>query len=146
MFFLPRIGQEVIVEFYNGDPDKPIVIGSVYNGEYLPPYELPVNKTQSGIKTRSSVEAGVEEANELRFEDKKGNEEIYLHAQRDYRREIEHCETAIIINGDHEMQVKSGKSLLEASESIEFKVGENSIVLTKEKILLQGKAIFLNDS
>jgi type VI secretion system secreted protein VgrG len=79
--FLPRIGQEVIVEFLEGDPDRPIVTGRVYNGECQVPYDLPDNKTMSTIKSDSSKGGGG--FNELRFEDKKDEEEIFVHAQKD---------------------------------------------------------------
>ncbi|MEM8799351.1 MAG: type VI secretion system tip protein VgrG [Pseudomonadota bacterium] len=77
---LPRIGQEVIVEFLEGNPDRPIITGSVYNAETMPPYDLPGNKTRSGIKTNSSK--GGQGYNEFRIEDKKGEEQIYMHAER----------------------------------------------------------------
>jgi type VI secretion system secreted protein VgrG len=79
---IPRIGQEVIVAFQEGDPDQPIIIGSVYNAEQMPPYTLPDNKTRSGIKSRSSKMEGVGGFNEFRFEDKKGAEQIFIHAER----------------------------------------------------------------
>jgi type VI secretion system secreted protein VgrG len=79
----PRIGMEVMVEFLEGDPDQPLVAGTVYNGEYKHPYELPTNKTQSGIKSNSSKGGGG--FNQYRFEDKKGSEEINMHAQKDYQ-------------------------------------------------------------
>ena len=81
---IPRIGQEVIVEFLEGDPDKPIITGRVYNAEQMPPYELPVNQTQSGIKSRSSKGAGDANFNEIRFEDMKGSEELYIHAEKNH--------------------------------------------------------------
>lgn len=87
--FIPRIGMEVIVTFVNGDPDQPMVIGSVYNGENLPPYTLPDDKTKSTIKTNSSL--GGDGFNELRFEDKAAEEEIYIHAQKDFNEEVLHC-------------------------------------------------------
>ncbi|MEY4719246.1 MAG: type secretion system tip protein VgrG [Pseudomonadota bacterium] len=87
--FIPRIGQEVIVDFLEGNPDNPIVTGSVYNAEQMPPYELNANKTQSGIKTRSSQKGSAENFNELRFEDKKGEEEIYVHAEKNFTRIVE---------------------------------------------------------
>jgi type VI secretion system secreted protein VgrG len=84
MIHIPRIGQEVIVDFLEGDPDQPIIVGSVYNAEMMPPYALPDNKTQSGIKSRSSMGGGPPNFNEFRFEDKKGSEEVYLHAEKDW--------------------------------------------------------------
>ena len=78
--FLPRLGQEVIVDFLEGDPDQPIVTGRVYNAENMPPYDLPANQTQSTIKSNSSK--GGQGFNEIRFEDKKGEEDIFIHAEK----------------------------------------------------------------
>jgi type VI secretion system secreted protein VgrG len=89
----PRIGQEVIVEFLEGDPDRPIVTGRVYNGDEMPPYELPANQTQSGIKSRSTKDATNQNFNELRFEDKKDSEQIYFHAEKDFERVVENDDT-----------------------------------------------------
>lgn len=86
--FLPRIGMEVVVVFLDGDPDRPLVTGCVYNGRNRPPFPPAGDKTQSGIRSRSSIGGGASEGNELRFEDKRGAEEIYLHAQRDRRGRI----------------------------------------------------------
>jgi type VI secretion system secreted protein VgrG len=80
---IPRIGQEVLVDFLEGDPDRPIVTGRVYNGDHMPPYALPANQTQSGIKSRSTKGGGPSNFNELRFEDKKGSEHVYLQAEKD---------------------------------------------------------------
>jgi type VI secretion system secreted protein VgrG len=79
--FIPRIGQEVIVEFLDGNPDRPIVTGAVYNGESKPPYALPDNATKSTIKSNSSKGGGG--FNEFRFEDKKGSEQVFIHAEKD---------------------------------------------------------------
>jgi len=79
--FIPRIGMEVLVEFLDGDPDRPIVTGCVYNDDNQPPYDLPANKTKSGIKSESSK--GDHGFNEWNFEDKKGSEQINVHAQKD---------------------------------------------------------------
>jgi type VI secretion system secreted protein VgrG len=89
---IPRIGQEVIVDFLEGDPDQPIITGRVYNAEQMPPYELPGNKTQSGIVSRSSLGGTPENFNELMFEDKKGSELVYLRAEKDYTNAVENDE------------------------------------------------------
>ncbi len=92
--FTPRIGMEVIVDFLEGDPDKPICTGTVYNADNMPPWELPANKTQSGFKSLSSKDGSASSNfNELRFEDKKGSEEIYLHAEKDMNTVVENNET-----------------------------------------------------
>ncbi|RUR71145.1 type VI secretion system tip protein VgrG [Variovorax guangxiensis] len=90
---IPRIGQEVIVDFENGDPDRPIVTGRVYNADNMPPWTLPANATQSGMLTRSSEGATDANANALRFEDKKGAEQVWLHAERNQDVEVENDET-----------------------------------------------------
>ena len=92
MVSIPRIGQEVIVDFLEGDPDQPIIVGSVYNEENKVPYSLPDNQTQSGFKSRSTD--GTEGSgkpnnfNEIRFEDKKDNEEIYIQAEKNFKRVV----------------------------------------------------------
>lgn len=91
--FLPRIGHEVLVEFLEGDPDRPIITGSVYNADLMPPYALPDNLTQSGLKTRSLDEGTDDNFNEFRFEDKKDAEQVYLHAERDFDRVVENNDT-----------------------------------------------------
>jgi type VI secretion system secreted protein VgrG len=80
-FFLPRIGQEVIISFLDGNPDRPIITGSVYNGQQTPPYGLPDEQTKSTIKSNSSK--GGSGFNELRFDDKQGSEEVFFQAQKD---------------------------------------------------------------
>jgi type VI secretion system secreted protein VgrG len=102
--FIPRIGQEVIVSFLEGDPDRPIVTGAVYNGEQTVPYGLPADATKSTIKSNSSK--GGEGFNEIRFEDKKDSEELFIHAQKDMKvtvkndrtTDIQHDETTTIKN------------------------------------------------
>ena len=93
---IPRIGQEVIVDFLEGDPDRPIIVGSVYNADQMPPYELPDNKTQSGIKSRSTLGGTPANFNELRFEDKKGSEQIYFHAEKDFTPVVENNESLTV--------------------------------------------------
>jgi type VI secretion system secreted protein VgrG len=90
---IPRIGQEVVVAFEDGDPDRPIIIGSVYNANTMPPYKLPDNATQTGIMSRSSPGGGSDDFNELRMEDKKDSEEIYFQAQKDFNRVVKNNDT-----------------------------------------------------
>ena len=79
--YIPRIGQEVAVGFLEGDPDRPLIIGSVYNADQMPPYTLPDEQTKSTLKSDSSKGGGG--FNEIRFEDKKGSEQIFIHGQKD---------------------------------------------------------------
>jgi type VI secretion system secreted protein VgrG len=95
--FIPRVGQEVVVDFLDGDPDRPIVIGCVYNGTHDVPFDLPVNQTQSGFRTRSSPR-GALNWNELRFEDLTGNEEVYLQAAKDLNVLVKNDENDEIVN------------------------------------------------
>jgi type VI secretion system secreted protein VgrG len=113
---IPRIGQEVLIEFLQADVDRPIITGRVYDGTNMPPYELPSNATQSGIKSDSSKGGGG--SNELRFEDKKGQEQVYLHAQKnedivvenDKTETVGHDETIQIAN-DRTEQVGKNETL-----------------------------------
>ena len=88
MYALPRIGQEVAIMFLEGDPDRPICTGMFYNQDTLPPYELPTNKTQTGIVTRSTKSGSASTFHELIFEDKKDAEFIRLQSERDYKETI----------------------------------------------------------
>ncbi|MGY4491399.1 type VI secretion system Vgr family protein [Pseudomonas sp. TE3610] len=90
---IPRIGQEVIVSFLEGDPDRPIITGRVYNAEQPVPYDLPANATQSGTKSRSSKGGTPANFNEIRMEDKKGAEQLFIHAERNQDIEVENDET-----------------------------------------------------
>ncbi|NHZ43291.1 type VI secretion system Vgr family protein [Massilia aquatica] len=92
MTTIPRIGTEVLVQFMDGNPDRPIITGMVPNVNTMPPWTLPDNKTQSGILTRSTPGGAYDNANALRFEDKKGEEQLWLHAEKDQLTEVEHDE------------------------------------------------------
>jgi type VI secretion system secreted protein VgrG len=132
---LPRVGHEVVVEFLEGDPDRPLVTGSVYNGELKPPYDLPKEKTRSGVKTLSSKGGSSSNFNELRFEDEKGEEEIYIHAEKDKAIRIKNDrlewvgKTSHLIVGDdrfekmgadHHITVKNRNEKLEGSLSLDI--------------------------
>ncbi|MCQ8104787.1 type VI secretion system tip protein VgrG [Methylomonas sp. SURF-2] len=187
---IPRIGQEVIVDFLEGNPDRPIITGRVYNADQMPPYELDANKTQSGIKSRSSKEGSADNFNEIRFEDKKGEEELYIHAEKNFTRVVENDDvhtigfdkkdpgdqtvdiynnrtvtldqgndaltvktgnrTAEIKQGNDEItvamgnrtvKVDSGKITEEAMQSIELKVGQNSVKIDQSGVTIKGLMI-----
>lgn len=127
--FIPRIGQEVLVEFLQGDPHQPIVTGRVYNGDNMPPYALPSEKTKSTIKSNSSTGGGG--SNEIRFEDGKGSEEIYLHGQKDWTIAIENDKNQTV-GHDETMAVTNNRTKsvgVDQSETIgsnkTIKVGSN---------------------
>lgn len=90
---VPRVGHEVIVEFIEGDPNRPIITGRVYNGTNAPPFGLPDGATKSGILSRSSKGGGADNANEFRFEDKTGEEQVFLHAEKNMDTEVEKDQT-----------------------------------------------------
>jgi type VI secretion system secreted protein VgrG len=129
-FFLPRVGQEVVVGFLDGDPDRPLVTGAVYNAQQTVPYALPDNATRSTIKSRSAEQA--EGFNELRFEDRKDEEEVYLHAQKDLNIEVEENRTTTV-GADDEIKVKNDRSVLveEGDEKLEVLLGDRSITVTE---------------
>jgi len=123
---IPRIGHEVVVEFLEGDPDRPIITGSVYNGQNKPPYKLPDHQTQSGIKSRSTKEGGPDNFNEIRFEDKKGEEQLFIHAEKNQDIEVENDETHSVghdrtktIDHDETTHVKNNRTeTVDKEESI----------------------------
>jgi type VI secretion system secreted protein VgrG len=127
---IPRIGQEVVVQFLEGDPDRPLVIGSVYNADQMPPYELPGNQTRSGVKSRSSKGGGSASFNELRFEDKKGAEAVYFHAEKDFHRVVEHDDDLKVGNDQTiEIQQNRTKILEMGSETVKIKKGNRDVEL-----------------
>lgn len=138
---IPRIGQEVIVDFLEGDPDMPIITGRVYNAEQVPPYALPANQTQSGLKTRSSKSGGTDNYNELRFEDKKGSEEVLLHAEKDLVVDVENDESRSV-GHDRTTTIKNDetKTVEEGNETITIKQGDQTLTLDQgnQSIRLKG--------
>jgi type VI secretion system secreted protein VgrG len=102
---IPRIGQEVIVDFLEGDPDRPIITGRVYNASQTPPYGLPANATQSGLRSRSSKGGSADNYNEIRMEDKKGAEQILVHAERNMDTSVE-VDESLDVGGNRKVHVK----------------------------------------
>ena len=123
MVFLPRIGQEVLVTFLEGDPDRPIVTGSVYNATQVVPYALPTEQTKSTIMSNSSKGGGG--SNELRFEDKAGSEEVYLHSQKDM--------TTLIENDRNETIKHSDTLTVTQDKAVTVTDGDDSYTITKGK-------------
>lgn len=129
--FLPRIGHEVLVEFLNGDPDRPIVTGCVYNENNSVPYALPDHQTQSGIKTRSSKEGTEDNFNELRFEDKKGEEEVYLQAEKDFNTVVKNNQTVTV--GNDEAEDGSQTVTVYKNRTVTIETGDESLTVSKGK-------------
>lgn len=154
---IPRIGQEVIVSFLEGDPDRPIITGRVYNAEQTVPYDLPENATQSGMKSRSSKGGTPANFNEIRMEDKKGLEQLYIHAERnqdivvevdeshsvghDRNKTIGHDEVVTVGNDrvravKHDDMLMVGFSKTDAiSKSYLIEVGENLRLVCGKSVL-----------
>jgi type VI secretion system secreted protein VgrG len=183
MTFIPRIGMEVVVSFLEGDPDQPLVTGCVYNGDNMPPYALPDNQTRSTIKSNSSKGGGG--FNEIRFEDKKDSEEIFIQAEKDFNRVVKNNDTLKVgfekaDKGDQTIEIQNDRSLdvghdhkekvgndhtqdvtnnqtvtiggdqsitvsktivVEATTSIELKVGSSSIKIEPAKITIKSTQI-----
>jgi type VI secretion system secreted protein VgrG len=99
IMFLPRVGQEVVIAFLEGDPDKPLITGCVYNSDQMPPYELPGEKTKSCIKSNTAKGGGG--TNEIRFEDKKNGEQFLVHASRDMHTRVQKDRITDIAGEEH---------------------------------------------
>ena len=143
-FFLPRIGQEVLVGFEGGDPDRPLVIGTVYNEKNKPPYSLPANATRSVIRSRSSKQGTA--GNELSFEDKKDAEELFLHAQKDMRVEVENSRTITIkeaddaltlTKGNRSVKIEKGNYVTNVKGNYELSVDGNLTLTVKGNITIK---------
>jgi type VI secretion system secreted protein VgrG len=112
--FIPRIGHEVIVDFLEGDPDQPIITGRVYNAEEMPPYELPKEQTKSALKSNSSKGGGG--FNEIRLEDAKGKEQIFIHAEHDMDERVKHDSREWVGNDRHLIVKANQVELVEAEK------------------------------
>ncbi len=142
---IPRIGQEVIVEFLEGDPNRPLVTGRVYNTEQTVPYDLPGSATQSGLKSRSTPDGDQSTFNELRFEDKKGEESIYFHAEKNFDRIVENNDTLKVgfekkDGGDQTIEIfgnqilKVGTSSSDGSQTLEVWKNQTETIQTGDRV------------
>jgi type VI secretion system secreted protein VgrG len=144
MVAIPRIGQEVVVDFLEGDPDRPLITGRVYNAEQMPPWELPANKTQTGVLTRSSKGGAAANANAIRFEDKKGGEQLWIHAEKNQDIEVENDETHWVghdrtktIDHDETTHVKHDRTeTVDNNETITIGVDRTEQVGSNESITI----------
>lgn len=134
---IPRIGQEVIVDFLEGDPDRPIITGRVYNADQMPPYKLPDNQTRTTFLTRSSKGGAASNFNELRFEDKKDDEQVFFHAEKDMdwrvkkeSREWVGANRHLIIKSSQFESVDGDKQTQVKGKHIESVTGDTSIHLS----------------
>jgi type VI secretion system secreted protein VgrG len=127
-FFAPRVGQEVIVEFLEGDPDRPIITGRVYNGTQTPPYK---EGSQSGFKSRSTAKGAAANFNEIRFDDKKGHEELSIHAERNMSTSVE---------ADHSLSVGGNRSGTVTKDD-KLEVKKNQTVTVTEAYQLTAKSV-----
>jgi type VI secretion system secreted protein VgrG len=163
--FIPRVGTEVAVAFMDADPDRPIVVGGFYNGNDKPIFPV-AEKTKLGFRSRSVTKGGKEDFNEFSFDDKKGSEVVFLHAQKDMKTEVENDqtltvdhdrtvtiknnETVTIKEGDQSTEVKLGdisvkvdvgSITMEAMQSITLKVGQSSVKIDQMGITISGMMI-----
>lgn len=136
---IPRVGMEVVVEYLEGDPDQPLVTGCVYNADMMPPYALAANKTRTGIKSNSSK--GGNGYNEFGFEDKKGEEYIQLHAEKDYNLTVLNTETRDIA----ERFAASGASrttvLHKGDDKLDVSAGSQTVNVAMDQTISVGKTI-----
>jgi type VI secretion system secreted protein VgrG len=131
-WFLPRVGDEVMVAFLDGDPDRPVVAGSVYGKDAKPPFQPAANRAQSGIRTRSYKSDSADDANILRFEDKKGSEEVLLHAQKDLKIEVENDETRTV-DHDQTTTVKNARTttIKQSHDTLTIETGNRTETIKK---------------
>jgi len=147
--FIPRLGQQVIVQFIDGDPDKPVVIGSAHTGTQQQPFPLPQQQTQSGIKTRSLGSENPNHCNILRFDDKPNHEQLYLQAQKDLTIEAlnDYCELTgqgktTVIDQQQLIKALNGNATISANK-ITLQVGASSLIINDSGITLKSPTVKL---
>jgi type VI secretion system secreted protein VgrG len=134
---IPRIGQEVIVDFLEGDPDRPIIVGRVYNADSMPPYKLPDQMTKSAIKSYSSKGGGG--FNEIRMEDKKGEEQLFMHAEKDMDLRIKNDRREWIGRDTHLIVKRDQKELLERDQQVVIKRDQVEEIGRDHHLKIKGK-------
>lgn len=134
--FIPRIGMEVVVHFLEGDPDLPIITGCVYNPSTMPPYTLPDEKTKSTIRSNSSI--GGNGFNEFRFEDKKGEEQIFIHGEKDLDIRIKNDAKQIVKNDHHTIIENNSYSSVKGDTHIAVTGDENKEVKSNASLNVSG--------
>ena len=151
--FTPRVGQEVVIAFEEGNPNRPFVIGGLYHGEHAPPY-VDGNTlgpgTRNGIKTRSTSGGGASNYNELYFEDKKGQEQVFLQAEKDFDVKVKNNEKHKIENdlgytvGNNENHKVSKEVVIDAGQKIILKVGGSTVTITASSIDIKSPTVNIN--
>jgi type VI secretion system secreted protein VgrG len=137
--FIPRVGTEVGVSFVDGDPDRPIVVGQIHNGDQRPPWTLPDQKTRSGLRTRSSPKGGDENCSEFWFDDKKGSEMVHLHAEKDLTVEVEN-DAKYAIDQNRATTIKQGNDTVtvqQGSRTVDVPMGDHTIKSNKGNIAIK---------
>jgi hypothetical protein len=141
--FIPRVGQEVVVEFLDGNPDRPLITGCVYNNRNKPPYELPAKASQSGWKTRTLEGGGVDEFNELRFDDAKDKEQIVIQAQRDMQTTVKHDNTTRIRNNEtHFVGGKRTVTVDKGDHLIDVNQGHMTVTVHKDSHTTEAPEVY----
>ena len=147
---IPRIGQEVIVDFLEGDPDRPLITGRVYNDEQMPPYKLADNQTRTTFMSRSTKGGGSSNYNELRFEDKKGDEQIFMNAEKDMDLRVENDsrefvgkDRSLIVQGDQKEKVQGEQDIQIAKDQNESVGGDASLNVTGNQNVQVGQNMSL---
>jgi type VI secretion system secreted protein VgrG len=134
---IPRVGQEVIVDFLEGDPDRPIITGRVYNADNMPPYDLPANKTQSGIKSRSTKGGAPSNFNEIRFEDKKGSEEVFIQAEKNETINVK-ANQSTSVGADRSLSVGGSETVSIGSNRTETVGADESVTVGSNQTIKVG--------
>src|SRR5262249_44651631 len=136
---IPRVGMEVLVHFQEGDPDQPIITGALYNADMMPPYKLPDEKTKSTLKSRSTLKGTDKNFNEIRFEDKKDKEQIFINAERDLDLRVEAIEREWVGKDRHLIIKGEQRELVEKDQGLHVKGEQQALVDKDQSLHVKGK-------